>query len=86
MNFGIALLHAPKLLILDEPTVGVDPQSRAHLLDRVRERSAIGKRLVDRAYAVNSGYRGNFWHNCFTSARTLRSTASSSGELNTRVM
>ena len=37
LNFGIALLHEPRLLILDEPTVGVDPQSRAHLLDCVRE-------------------------------------------------
>ena len=42
LNFGIALLHSPKLLILDEPTVGVDPQSRAHLLECVRELSAEG--------------------------------------------
>ncbi len=37
LNFGMALLHRPKLLILDEPTVGVDPQSRSHLLDCVRQ-------------------------------------------------
>lgn len=42
LNFGIALLHEPKLLILDEPTVGVDPQSRAHLLDQVRRLGVNG--------------------------------------------
>jgi ABC-2 type transport system ATP-binding protein len=42
LNFGVALLHRPRLLILDEPTVGVDPQSRAHLLDCVRAMSAEG--------------------------------------------
>jgi ABC-2 type transport system ATP-binding protein len=33
VNIGIALMNAPKLLILDEPTVGIDPQSRNHILD-----------------------------------------------------
>ena len=33
LNIGIALLHQPEFLILDEPTVGVDPQSRQHIFD-----------------------------------------------------
>ena len=37
LNLGIALLQQPDVLLLDEPTVSVDPQSRAFLLDRVRE-------------------------------------------------
>ncbi|MDA0834963.1 MAG: ABC transporter ATP-binding protein [Planctomycetota bacterium] len=46
LNFGIGILHQPKILILDEPTVGVDPQSRAHLLDCVRELAATGVGVV----------------------------------------
>lgn len=36
LNFAVALLNQPKLLILDEPTVGVDPQSRRKIFDTVR--------------------------------------------------
>ncbi len=46
LNFGVAVLHDPRLLILDEPTVGVDPQSRAHLLDCVRHLNAEGKAAI----------------------------------------
>ena len=46
LNFAVALLHRPKLLILDEPTVGVDPQSRAHLLDSVRQLRDAGMSVI----------------------------------------
>jgi ABC-2 type transport system ATP-binding protein len=42
LNIGLGLLHKPRLLLLDEPTVGVDPQSRVRLLDLVREQTAAG--------------------------------------------
>ncbi len=46
LNFGVALLHEPRLVILDEPTVGVDTQSRSHLLDAVRQLSRDGVGVV----------------------------------------
>lgn len=45
LNFGVGLIHDPQLIILDEPTVGVDTQSRTHLLEAV-------KRLADGGIAV----------------------------------
>lgn len=36
VNIGVALLHQPKVIIMDEPTVGIDPQSRRHILDNVK--------------------------------------------------
>jgi ABC-2 type transport system ATP-binding protein len=35
VNIGVALLHKPKVLYLDEPTVGIDPQSRRSILDGI---------------------------------------------------
>ena len=41
LNFGCGIVHKPKVILLDEPTVGVDPQSRARLFDMVEaERNA----------------------------------------------
>ena len=36
LNIGLALLHEPRFVIMDEPTVGIDPQSRHHILETVR--------------------------------------------------
>ena len=46
LNIGIGLLHRPRLLILDEPTVGVDPQSRNSILESVDHLSAEGMAVL----------------------------------------
>ena len=68
LNIGIGLLHRPKLLILDEPTVGVDPQSRNSILESVESLSGEGmavlytthymeeaERLCDRVAIIDEG-------------------------------
>jgi linearmycin/streptolysin S transport system ATP-binding protein len=46
LNLAAALLHAPELLILDEPTVGVDPQSRNAIFDNLEKLRAAGMTLL----------------------------------------
>lgn len=46
INVAAGLLHRPKLLVLDEPTVGVDPQSRNAILERIAELNRDGMALL----------------------------------------
>jgi ABC-2 type transport system ATP-binding protein len=46
LNLGAAIVHEPKLLLLDEPTTGVDPQSRNHIFEEVRRLAATGVAIV----------------------------------------
>jgi ABC-2 type transport system ATP-binding protein len=46
LNLAAALLHDPEILLLDEPTVGVDPQSRNAIFDNLETLKARGKTLV----------------------------------------
>jgi ABC-2 type transport system ATP-binding protein len=68
LNIGVGLLHRPALLILDEPTVGVDPQSRNAILESVEQLATTGmavlytthymeeaERLCDRLAIVDRG-------------------------------
>ena len=46
LNIGCALVHKPKFLIMDEPTVGIDPQSRNHILESVKKIAANGTTVL----------------------------------------
>ncbi len=46
LNLGCGIVHRPRVLLLDEPTVGVDPQSRVRLLEVVRQQVAAGTCLL----------------------------------------
>jgi ABC-2 type transport system ATP-binding protein len=46
LNIGCAIIHQPELLILDEPTVGIDPQSRNHILDFISETAKQGTTVI----------------------------------------
>ena len=46
VNIGAALLHKPAVVIMDEPTVGIDPQSRRHILDNVKELNQNGMTVL----------------------------------------
>lgn len=46
LNIACAITHQPKLIVLDEPTVGIDPQSRSYILDAVRELNRMGSTII----------------------------------------
>jgi ABC-2 type transport system ATP-binding protein len=46
LNLAVALLHSPRLLLLDEPTVGVDPQSRNHIYETLKKKNSAGITIV----------------------------------------
>ncbi len=46
VNIGVGLLHKPRLLYMDEPTVGIDPQSRRSILDSVKELNQAGMTVL----------------------------------------
>ncbi|OXS62378.1 export ABC transporter ATP-binding protein [Cohnella sp. CIP 111063] len=46
LNIACAIVHRPKLIIMDEPTVGIDPQSRNHILESVRKLNEMGSTVI----------------------------------------
>ena len=46
LNIGIALLHKPQVIFMDEPTVGIDPQTRRNILDSVKQLNQQGMTVL----------------------------------------
>lgn len=46
LNIACAIAHRPKLIIMDEPTVGIDPQSRNHILQSVKRLNELGCTII----------------------------------------
>jgi ABC-2 type transport system ATP-binding protein len=46
LNLGAALVHEPRLVLLDEPTIGVDPQSRNHIFEEIRRLNHEGVTII----------------------------------------
>lgn len=46
LNIACAIAHRPKLIIMDEPTVGIDPQSRNYILTSVRKLNEMGSTII----------------------------------------
>ncbi len=46
LNIAVGMIHEPRVLLLDEPTVGVDPQSRNHILETIRGLAKAGLTII----------------------------------------
>ena len=46
VNIGVGLLHKPRILFMDEPTVGIDPQSRRNILDGIKDLNTQGMTVL----------------------------------------
>lgn len=57
LNLACSLLHDPKVILLDEPTVGVDPQSRNLIFDTIENMKAQGKTLIYTTHYMEEAQR-----------------------------
>jgi len=46
LNLALGIIHEPRIVMMDEPTVGIDPQARARILDVVRDIARSGKTVL----------------------------------------
>jgi len=59
VSLAVALLHEPSLLLLDEPTVGVDPELRARIWNHLQEIAANGTTIVITTHYIDEAGKAN---------------------------
>jgi len=57
LNLAVAMVHEPELLLLDEPTVGVDPQSRNAILEKVAALRDLGRTVIYTTHYMEEAQR-----------------------------
>jgi ABC-2 type transport system ATP-binding protein len=57
LNMAVALVHDPQVIVLDEPTVGVDPQSRNHIFERIEQLKGVGRTIVYTTHYMEEAQR-----------------------------
>jgi ABC-2 type transport system ATP-binding protein len=57
LNLAVALVHQPQVIFLDEPTVGVDPQSRNHIFERIEALRAAGRTMIYTTHYMEEAQR-----------------------------
>jgi ABC-2 type transport system ATP-binding protein len=57
LNLACALVHDPKVILLDEPTVGVDPQSRSHILEQITQIKDAGRTIIYTTHYMEEAQR-----------------------------
>jgi ABC-2 type transport system ATP-binding protein len=57
LNLACSLIHEPRLLLLDEPTVGVDPQSREKLFEVIRQIASAGTTIIYTTHYIEEAER-----------------------------
>ena len=57
LNMAVALIHDPQVILFDEPTVGVDPQSRNHIFDRIEQLKDGGRTIIYTTHYMEEAQR-----------------------------
>ncbi|QEG22801.1 ABC transporter ATP-binding protein [Mariniblastus fucicola] len=57
LNIAVALIHEPEVILLDEPTVGVDPQSRNHIFERIEQMQKNGMTILYTTHYMEEAQR-----------------------------